>query len=66
MRSIGTDQRYDCGPGVKGLPEESRQKGIWQHVADLALDAANGADGGDLSIALRMVLGLEGIACRPK
>jgi hypothetical protein len=48
------------------LPEESRQKSTWQYVAGLALDAANGGDGADLSIALRMVLSLEGISCRPK
>jgi hypothetical protein len=51
---------------VKRLPEESREKSTWQYVADLALDAANGDDGADLSIALRMVLSLEGIACQPK
>ena len=51
---------------VKRLPEESRQKSTWQYVAGLALDAANDGDGADLSIALRMVLSLEGIACRPK
>jgi hypothetical protein len=50
---------------VNRLPEESRQKSTWQYVAGLALNAANGADGADLSIALRMVLSLEGIACRP-
>ena len=38
---------------VKRLPEESREKSTWQHVAGLALDAANGADGADLSVALR-------------
>jgi hypothetical protein len=51
---------------VKRLPEESREKSTWQYVAGLALDAANGGDGADLSIALRMVLSLEGIACQPK
>jgi hypothetical protein len=51
---------------VKRLPEESRQKSQWQYVAGLALDAANGGDGADLLIALRMVLSLEGIECRPK
>jgi hypothetical protein len=50
---------------VKRRPEESRQKSTWQYVAGLALDAANGADGADLSVALRMVLSLEGIQCRP-
>ncbi|HTC04881.1 MAG TPA: hypothetical protein VK749_15870 [Xanthobacteraceae bacterium] len=51
---------------VKRLPEESRQKTTWQYVAGLALDAANGADGVDLSVALRMVLSFEGISCKPK
>jgi hypothetical protein len=51
---------------VKRLPEESRQKDSWQYVAGLALDAANGGDSVDLSVALRMVLSMEGIACRPK
>ena len=49
---------------VKRLPEESRQKSTWQYVAGIALDAANGGDAADLSIALRMVLSLEGIATR--
>jgi hypothetical protein len=49
---------------VKRLPDESRQKSTWQYVAGLALAAANGGDGADLSIALRMVLSLEGITCR--
>jgi hypothetical protein len=51
---------------VKRLPAESREKSTWQYVAGLALDAAYGGDGADLSIALRMVLSLESIACRPK
>ncbi len=51
---------------VKRLPEESRQKSTWQHVAGVAIDAANVSDVADLSIALRLVLSLEGIACRPK
>jgi hypothetical protein len=49
---------------VKRLPEESRQKSTWQYVAGVALHAANGGDGADLSVALRMVLTMEGIACR--
>ena len=51
---------------VKRLPEESREKSTWQYVAGLALDAANGGGGVDLSVALRLVLSFEGIACRPK
>src|ERR1700686_1734282 len=51
---------------AKRLPEESRQKSTWQYVAGLALDTANGADGADLSVALRMVLSMEGISYRPQ
>jgi hypothetical protein len=51
---------------VKRLPEESRQKSTWQYVAGIALDTANGGDGADLSIALRLVLSFEGVAYRPK
>jgi hypothetical protein len=51
---------------VKRLPEESWQKETWQYVAGIALDAANGGNAADLSIALRMVLSLEGIACLPR
>jgi hypothetical protein len=51
---------------VKRLPEESRQKETWQYVAGIALDVANGADGADLSVALRMVLSTEGISYRPQ
>jgi hypothetical protein len=51
---------------LKRLLEESREKSTWQYVAGLALAAANGGDGADLSIALRMVLSLEGIACRSR
>jgi hypothetical protein len=51
---------------VNRLPEEGRQKSTWRYVAGLALDAANGGDGADLTIALRMVLSLEGVECRPK
>src|ERR1700719_4164458 len=51
---------------AKRLPEESHEKSTWQYVAGLALDAGTDADGADLSIALRMVLSLEGVACRPR
>jgi hypothetical protein len=42
---------------TRPLPQP-RQKSTWQYVAGLALDAASGGDGADLSIALRMVLSL--------
>jgi hypothetical protein len=51
---------------VKRLPEKSREKSTWQYVAGQALDAASGADAADLSVAQRLVLSLEGIACRPR
>jgi hypothetical protein len=50
---------------LKRVLAESREKSTWQYLAGPALDAANGGDGADLSIALRVVLSLEGIACRP-
>jgi len=46
--------------------EESREKRTWRYVAGLALDAANGSDGADLSIVLCMMISLDGVACRPK
>jgi hypothetical protein len=51
---------------VHRLPDENREKSTWRYLAGLALDAANEGDGAGLSIALRIVLSLEGIACRPK
>ena len=42
------------------------KKATWRYVADRLDDAAHGADVIDLVMPLRMVLSMEGIACRPK
>jgi hypothetical protein len=47
----------------KRQPEESRRKAHGSMSPDWR-DAANGGYAADLSVALRIVLSLEGIACR--
>jgi hypothetical protein len=49
-----------------GLPEPFQLKSTWGHVAVMLDEAARGGDIVDVVVPLRMVLGLEGIACRPK
>jgi len=50
-----------------GLPEPFQLKTTWGHVATVMLDeAARGGDIMDVVVPLRMVLGMEGIASRPK
>ena len=46
------------------LPKEHRAKDTWQHVAKTLDEAVRGGDTLDVSVALRMVLFLEGIWCR--
>lgn len=46
------------------LPKEHRAKHTWQYVAKTLDEAARGGDPLDVSVALRMVLMLEGIWCR--
>ena len=48
------------------LPVAHRANATWRYVADRLDDAARGADVIDLVVPLRMVLSMEGIACRPK
>ncbi len=48
------------------LPKQSREKSTWQHVTAELDKAAAGADTADVSVALQMVLSLEGVECRPK
>jgi hypothetical protein len=50
----------------KHLPAETRQKSTWRHVAKCLDEAARGADTVHLVVALRLVLMLEGVECRPK
>jgi hypothetical protein len=48
------------------LPKVTRAKSTWQHVAAELDKAAAGADPADVAVALRLVLMLEHIECRPK
>jgi hypothetical protein len=48
------------------LPKDYRAKDTWQHVAKTLDEVARGHDPLDVSVALRMVLGMEGIECHPR
>jgi hypothetical protein len=47
------------------LPKQTREKSTWQHVVAELDKAAAGAETADVSVALQMVLNLEGVECRP-
>ncbi len=49
-----------------GLPEAFQRKTTWGHVAVMLDEAACGGDIIDVVVPVRMVLGMEGVACRPK
>jgi hypothetical protein len=48
------------------LPEPYQLKTTWGHVGVMLDEAARGGDIIDVVVPLRMVLGMEGVACRPK
>jgi hypothetical protein len=48
------------------LPEPFQLKTTWGHVAAMLDEAARGGDIMDVVVPLRMVLGMEGIASRPR
>jgi hypothetical protein len=48
------------------LPRATREKSTWLYVADRLNEAARGAPVTDVALPLRMVLSMEGIACRRK
>jgi hypothetical protein len=48
------------------LPAATRAKSTWQHVAAQLTAATRSADPVHVSVALQMVLSMEGIECRPK
>jgi hypothetical protein len=50
---------------TRHLPDDHREFSTWQHVAAELDKAAAGADVTGLAIALRMVLMLENVECRP-
>jgi hypothetical protein len=45
------------------LPSEFKDKTTWRHVSGELEKAAGGAEMGDIAVALRMVLSLEGVTC---
>ena len=49
-----------------GLPEPFQLRTTWGHVGVMLEEAARGGDIMDVVVPLRMVLGMEGIASRPK
>jgi hypothetical protein len=48
---------------MRHLPADRQARPTWRYVAALLADAATGADAADVSIALRMVLSMEGVRC---
>jgi hypothetical protein len=48
------------------LPDAFQKKTTWGHVAVMLDEAARGGDITDVVVPLRMVLGMEGVACRPR
>jgi hypothetical protein len=55
----------DVRPLLGHLPKQSREKSTWQHVSAELDKAAAGVDTADVSVALQLVLSLEGVECRP-
>jgi hypothetical protein len=52
---------------MRHLPEENRSKATWRYVASqLDKVATETLDAAEVEIALRLVLMLEGVKCRPK
>jgi hypothetical protein len=50
---------------LKHLPKETRAKSTWQYAEGELDKAAAGADAKQLSVALQMVLSLEGVEFQP-
>ena len=52
---------------MRHLPEENRSRATWRYVASQLDRAATGKlDTVEVEIALRLVLMLEGVKCRPR
>lgn len=49
-----------------GLLEPFQLKTTWGPIAKMLDEAARGGDIMDVAVPLRMVLGMEGVTCRPK
>jgi hypothetical protein len=57
----------DAREPKRHLPEENRNKSTWRYVASQLDKAAVGKlHGVEVEIALRLVLMLEGVKCRPR
>jgi hypothetical protein len=55
-----------CCTLMRHLPEDRRARSTWRHVAaELEQAAAGRADTADVAVALRLVLMLENVECRP-
>jgi hypothetical protein len=48
------------------LPKESCAKSTFQHVVSCLAEAARSGETIDVSVALRIVLQMKGVDCRPK
>ena len=51
---------------ISHVPKARRDNLNWQVVATALNEAAAGADPTNVSVALQIVLNLEGVECRPK
>ncbi len=51
---------------MRHLPAEHRERSTWRHVAAELEQAAAGADTVNVAVALRLVLMMENVECRPK
>jgi len=50
----------------RDLTTRCRQKAAWRYVAERLVEAARDGDTMRVAVALRMVLSMEGIECRPQ
>jgi hypothetical protein len=48
------------------LSKDYRAKDTWRHVAKTLDEAARGGDPVDVAVALRLVVSMEGVACRQR
>jgi hypothetical protein len=52
---------------MRHLPVDRRGRSTWRHVTDQLAQAASGAvEPEHVAVALRLVLSMEGVECRPR